>query len=201
MYQVDFDVVESPASVAVPPIVATDGERLMRFRRQRDEGALAEVVEAHAAMVWGVCAQVLRRRQDVEDAFRSRGVALVEDLSPLRRHALACPALPTCGLAVAEAERILPQILKGVEEELRRRGLERASFTLRIAGCPNACSRTATADIALVGRAAGTYAIYTGGGLLGNRLNILHADNVPHERLVAEIAEILSSHLTPNGSD
>lgn len=86
MYQSEFDAVESPASLGgpLPPIVATDGERLMRFRRHRDEAALAEVVETHAAMVWGVCSQVLRRRQDVEDAFQATFLILARKAKSIR---------------------------------------------------------------------------------------------------------------------
>lgn len=69
---------------AVAPIAPTDGERLMRFRRRREEAALAEVVEAHAAMVWGVCSQVLRHRQDIEDAFQATFLILARKAKAIR---------------------------------------------------------------------------------------------------------------------
>lgn len=139
-----------------------------------------------------LCDLAPERQGEIAHIFETCGVELVEAISPVRRHALACPALPTCGLALTEAERLLPQLLDEVEQELARRGLERESWTLRVAGCSNACARTATADIALVGRSAGKYALHIGGGLPGDRLNRLYRDNLPQERLVEEIVALLT---------
>jgi sulfite reductase (ferredoxin) len=130
-------------------------------------------------------------QSEVEGALRDAGAPLAEDLSPLRRNFLACPALPTCGLALAEAERMTPGLLARLEAELKRRGLPEEPITLRISGCPSGCARSATADLALVGRAAGRYAIYAGGRMLGDRLNALHRDDVPEEQLVEELIAAL----------
>jgi sulfite reductase beta subunit-like hemoprotein len=115
----------------------------------------------------------------------------VEDLSPLRRYFLACPALPTCGLALAEAERLAPGLLAQLDREMQRLGMSAEPIALRISGCPNGCARSAVADLALVGRAPGRYAIYGGGRLLGDRLNVLLRDDVAQERLVEELIAAL----------
>jgi sulfite reductase (ferredoxin) len=134
------------------------------------------------------------RQSEVETIFHDAGVPLVEYLSPLRRHFLACPALPTCGLALAEAERMAPELLSRVEQEMQRLRLADEPITFRISGCPSGCARSATADVALVGRSPGRYAIYTGGWLRGDRLNELWRDEVPQERLVEEIVAAVLRH-------
>src|SRR4029079_14631094 len=81
----------------------------------------------------------------------------------VRRDALACVALPTCGLAMAEAERYLPAFVDRVDELLAKHGLKAIPLTVRIIGCPNACARPYLAEIALIGRAPGRYTLRLGG--------------------------------------
>lgn len=97
-----------------------------------------------------------------------------EATSALRRATMACPALPTCGLAVAEAERALPSVIAALEQ----RGFSAESVTIRMSGCPNACSRPPTAEIGLVGRSLGLYSVYLGGSQEGTRLSRLYRDDV-----------------------
>ncbi len=141
-----------------------------------------------------LCDLEASQRREVEQILRSGGVPLAEELRPLRRQAMACPALPTCGLAVAEAERVLPRLLVQLEQELAACGLADEGISLRIAGCPNACSRTATADIALVGRGAGKYAIYLGGRPHGDGLNVLYRDEVAESQIVPEICAVAAQY-------
>ena len=84
----------------------------------------------------------------------------------MRRFVMACPALPTCGLAITESERVMPSVV----DELAKFRLDAEPFTIRMTGCPNACARPYTADIGLVGKAVGKYTILVGGRLLGNGL-------------------------------
>lgn len=93
-------------------------------------------------------------------------------------HTLSCVSLPTCGLAMAEAERYTPRLLTLVNKLKRRYGLEDTPFTLRITGCPNGCARPYLAEVALTGRAPGLYNVYLGGSYHGDRLAKLHATNV-----------------------
>jgi len=95
----------------------------------------------------------------------------------LRRDALACVALPTCSLAMAEAERYLPSLVREVEARLAVHGLREEPITLRITGCPNGCARPFLAEIALVGKAPGRYNLYLGGDGRGQRLNVLYLEN------------------------
>src|SRR5262249_34002334 len=129
-------------------------------------------------------------RPEIERWLSSYGIATVEQISTVRRWSMACPALPTCGLAVTEAERALPGILDQLELELERLGLDREQFTVRMTGCPNGCARPYNSDIGLVGRSAhvrpdgtpgpGTYTIFLGGRTAGDRLNTEFKDYVPY---------------------
>jgi sulfite reductase (ferredoxin) len=109
-------------------------------------------------------------RKDVVRAFRDRGVALADDVTPVRRLAMACPALPTCGQALAEAERVAPEVISVLEGELARRGLPELDLHVRMTGCPNGCARPYTAEIGLVGRTKTGYDLHLGGAPAGDRL-------------------------------
>lgn len=127
----------------------------------------------------------------LEEVFRSHEVKLDDEISNARRWSMACVALPTCPLAVAESERALPGLLDRLEIEIARLGLYSEKFTIRMTGCPNGCARPYNADIGLVGRSAGKYAVYLGGRLLGNRLGFLYQDRVPFEELVPTLVPVL----------
>ncbi|SOD96863.1 NADPH-dependent assimilatory sulfite reductase hemoprotein subunit [Caenispirillum bisanense] len=120
-------------------------------------------------------------RSRVEAVLRAHGVALAEDLPPLALTTLACPALPTCGLALAEAERVRDPFVAAIHDELASRGLGAERLSLRITGCPNGCARPSTAEIGLVGRTPGHYAIYVGGAVEGTRLNDKLLERVPQD--------------------
>jgi sulfite reductase (ferredoxin) len=125
-------------------------------------------------------------RETVEGILRAHGVALAEELSPLSRWALACPALPTCGLALTEAERVRAPITAAVEAALARHGLLGERISLRITGYPNGCARPYGGDIGLVGRVPGQFAIFVGGDFEGTRLSFKLHERVPfklHERV------------------
>ncbi|MCC5876831.1 MAG: NADPH-dependent assimilatory sulfite reductase hemoprotein subunit [Candidatus Sumerlaeia bacterium] len=109
-----------------------------------------------------------------------------DKLSELRRWEMSCVALPTCGLALAEAERAMPVLITQLEE----RGFGNESIVMRMSGCPNSCSRAPVAEIGLIGRAPQKYNIYTGGDFEGLRLNELFKENVPFDDLADEIAAL-----------
>jgi sulfite reductase (NADPH) hemoprotein beta-component len=114
--------------------------------------------------------------------------------SSLRSNSIACVALPTCPLAMAEAERYLPELLTKIEVILEANGLLNDPITIRMSGCPNGCSRPYVAEIALTGRAPGKYNLYLGGGFHGERLNRLFAENIGEERILAILSEQLSAY-------
>jgi len=126
-------------------------------------------------------------RDAIEYLLRDHGVRLAEDLAPAERWALACPALPTCGLALTEAERVRDDIVAAIEARLRNYGLERERLSIRITGCPNGCARPYTGDIGIVGRMPGYFSLFVGGDFAGTRLNTALVDKVA----LREIAEVL----------
>jgi sulfite reductase beta subunit-like hemoprotein len=129
--------------------------------------------------------------EGVESILRRHGVALPSELSAARRFSMACPALPTCGLAVAESERAIPGILDQFEVELEALGLREAPLTIRMTGCPNGCARPYTADLAFVGRSLGLYNVYLGGGLAGDRLVDLYRTDVQLDDLLPAVRPLL----------
>ncbi len=130
--------------------------------------------------------------ETVERILGAHGVTLPTNLSAVRRFSMACPALPTCGLAVAESERAIPGLLDGLEAELEALGLRDAPLTVRMTGCPNGCARPYTADLAFVGRSLGLYHVYVGGGLAGDRLVDLYRADVPTEGIVETVRPLLA---------
>jgi sulfite reductase (ferredoxin) len=126
-------------------------------------------------------------RPAVTALLRAHGVRLAEELLPIERWALACPALPTCGLALTEAERVSDDIVAAVAALLRRWDLEHERLSVRITGCPNGCARPYTGDIGIVGRVPGFYSLYVGGDFAGTRLNTAIAERLD----IAAIADTL----------
>jgi sulfite reductase (NADPH) hemoprotein beta-component len=96
----------------------------------------------------------------------------------LRLHSMACVALPTCGLALAESQRYLPDLITELDSILEEAGLRHDAITIRMTGCPNGCARPYIAEIGFVGKAPGKYNLYLGGGHAGQRLNKLYASSI-----------------------
>ena len=109
-----------------------------------------------------------------------------------RRFAMACPALPTCGLALAEAERVLPAVIRQIEADLDALGLANVPISVRMTGCPNGCARPYMGDIGFVGRTKDIYNVYIGGDLLNTRLNTLYAASVHLKDLAATVRPLLA---------
>ena len=147
-------------------------------------------ITAHQSLLFTDLAEADRGR--ITDILHVHGVKTSEEISTLRRWSMACVALPTCGLAVAESERVLPGLIDSLEPEVAKLGLANDAFTLRMTGCPNACARPYNSDIGIVGRTAGKYTMFLGGRLLGDRLNEQYKDVVPFEDLTKEITAVLA---------
>ena len=130
----------------------------------------------------------------VENILRRHGLTAENHRSGLRLNALSCVALPTCGLALAESERLLPSVLTKLEAILQENGLLNEAISLRIVGCPNGCSRPYLGEIALVGRAPDKYALYLGGRLNGTLLNRLAAASVTLDEAIALLAPIIKCY-------
>ncbi len=124
-------------------------------------------------------------RDAINLILAEHGVLPATELSPMAQFALSCPALPTCGLALTEAERMHPEIVSGFDALLARHNLAQRRISIRITGCPNGCARTYAGDIGIVGRMPGFYAIYTGGDFEGTRLSFKLLEKVPHAEVIS----------------
>jgi sulfite reductase (NADPH) hemoprotein beta-component len=130
-------------------------------------------------------------RPRIEALLARHGLATANDASGLRLNALSCVALPTCGLALAESERYLPELVSLLEQEFAAAGLSRDAVTLRITGCPNGCGRPFLAEIGLVGKSPGKYNLYLGAAFDGSRMNALYRPNVPETELLGLLGPII----------
>ena len=128
----------------------------------------------------------------IRELLREHGVRAEGELSQARRFAMACPALPTCGLALAESERFLPGVLDVLERELADLGLEGEEISVRMTGCPNGCARPYTAELAFVGKSLGKYNVYVGGAFEGTRLVSEYAEMVSADELITTVKPLLS---------
>jgi len=117
-------------------------------------------------------------RHVIEALIKEHGLDQFQSRSGLRLNSMACVAMPTCGLAMAESERYLPDLLTKIEVILDAHGLKQEPITIRMTGCPNGCARPYIAEIGLTGRAPGKYNLYLGGGFHGERLNKMYLENV-----------------------
>jgi sulfite reductase (ferredoxin) len=127
-------------------------------------------------------------RGHVEQVLRSHGIALAEDTTTFARLAIACPALPTCGQALGEAERALPGMIEGLDTAIAAAQLGDADIRMNVTGCPNGCARPYTAEIGIVGRGKTTYDVYLGGAAGGQRLGERVRADVP----IGELSNLLS---------
>ena len=114
--------------------------------------------------------------------------------SGLRRNSMACVALPTCGLALAESERYLPDLLAALDEQLSAHGLSADDIVIRMTGCPNGCARPYLAEIGLVGKGPGRYNLYLGAAFDGSRMNKLYAEDLDHAGIVAALDPVLAAY-------
>ena len=114
--------------------------------------------------------------------------------SGMRRSQIACVALPTCGLALAESERYLPTLVTELEDILEEVGLRDDEIIIRSTGCPNGCGRPYLGEIGLVGKVPGKYNLYLGAGFDGERLNKLYRISITHEQIVDELRPIIQKY-------
>ncbi len=134
------------------------------------------------------------RQSEIERMAREAG--LLAPWSGLRRNAMACVALPTCGLALAESERYLPELLDALDEKLASHGLSADDIVIRMTGCPNGCARPYLAEIGLVGKGPGRYNLYLGAAFDGSRLSKLYKEDVDHDGIVAALDPIFAAYAT-----
>jgi sulfite reductase (ferredoxin) len=131
-------------------------------------------------------------RASIEDLLRRYGIPLMEEVPMALRYSMACPAVPTCGLALAESERALPTVVRRIEAILSELGLENERMSIRMTGCPNGCARPFLGDIGFVGRTVGRYQMYVGGDFEGTRLSKLLEDMVKADELPERLRPLLA---------
>ncbi|KPV60098.1 sulfite reductase [Paenibacillus sp. A3] len=135
-----------------------------------------------------------QKKKKVEELIKEYGLTDGIHYSALRRNSMACVALPTCGLAMAESERYLPTLLDKIESILDEAGLREEEIVIRMTGCPNGCARPALAELSFIGKAPGRYNMYLGGGFSGNRLNKMYRENIDETQILAELRPILNRY-------
>lgn len=133
-------------------------------------------------------------RAAVNALLTEHGIKTEKQASVLNLAALACPALPTCGLALAESERMLPGLIDRLEKLCGDLGLGGEEIIIRSTGCPNGCARPYMAEIAFVGKAPGRYQIWLGGDVSGTRLNRLWKDMVKDPEIENELRPVLAQY-------
>lgn len=178
--------------------IYVENGRLIDDSRRRWKTAIRTIVEALRPSVALTPQQNLllgdldeKDIRKVEHVLTTFGLPLPGNLSLVRRHAMACPALPTCGLALAESERVSPEIVDAFESVLIDLGVDDTPISVRMTGCPNGCVRTYNADIGIVGRKPGHYDLFVGGGMDGTRLAELYREGVPQAEVVAHLEPLL----------
>lgn len=129
-------------------------------------------------------------RDTIDTLLNGLSVARAEHMAPVERWALACPALPTCGLALTEAERVRTPLIGAIRAELARCGLDQEPISVRITGCPNGCARPYAGDIGIVGRMPGFYQLWVGGDFAGTRLSFPLLDRVKQEDVAAHLGTL-----------
>ncbi len=162
--------------------------------------ALREVAKMHDGdlrlspnqnlVIGGVAAD---RQEAIESVLKEHGVSL-NGLTGLRMNAMACVALPTCGLALAESERYLPSLVGKLDVVIESAGLREDEILIRMTGCPNGCARPYLGEIGLVGKAPGKYNLYLGAAFNGTRLNKLYKENVTEDEILEELTPILERY-------
>ncbi len=133
-------------------------------------------------------------RESINTRLREHGIEPEADLSAIRRSAMACVAMPTCALAMAESERYLPSLIDKIEAIMATNGLRDDAIVVRMTGCPNGCARPFLGEIGFVGKTPGKYNLYLGAGFQGQRLNKLYRENIGEAQILAELEPLIAEY-------
>jgi len=130
-------------------------------------------------------------RAPITALLAQHGVPVENQATVIRRSSMVCPALPTCGLALAESERVFPDVLARIEALLAEVGLAGEEIIIRMTGCPNGCARSSMAELGFIGKAPGKYQVCVGGNESCTRLNRLYLESVKNEDIVSTLRPVL----------
>ncbi|WP_195696554.1 assimilatory sulfite reductase (NADPH) hemoprotein subunit [Priestia megaterium] len=174
------------------------GGRIADFEGYKLMTGLREIAKVHSGDFRLTANQNLiianvstEKKKQISDLIEQYGLTDGKHYSALRRSSLACVSLPTCGLAMAEAERYLPVLLEKIEAIVDENGLRDKEITIRMTGCPNGCARPALGEIAFIGKAPGKYNMYLGAAFDGSRLSKMYRENISEEEILNELRVLL----------
>ncbi|MED3972498.1 sulfite reductase [Priestia megaterium] len=174
------------------------GGRIADFEDYKLMTGLREIAKVHSGDFRLTANQNLiianvstEKKKQISDLIEQYGLTDGKHYSALRRSSLACVSLPTCGLAMAEAERYLPVLLEKIEAIVDENGLRDKEITIRMTGCPNGCARPALGEIAFIGKAPGKYNMYLGAAFDGSRLSKMYRENISEEQILNELRVLL----------
>lgn len=175
-----------------------EGGRVADFDGYLLKTALREIAKVHKGDFRLTANQNLiignvstQNKKKIEALIQQYGLTDGSRYSALRRNSMVCVALPTCGLAMAEAERYLPSLINKIEEIVEEAGLRNEEITIRMTGCPNGCARHALGEIGFIGKAVGKYNMYLGAAFDGSRLSKMYRENIGEEEILKELRVIL----------
>jgi len=134
------------------------------------------------------------KKKEISELIKQYGLTDGKHYSALRRSSLACVAFPTCGLAMAEAERYLPVLLDKIETIVDENGLGNDEITIRMTGCPNGCARHTLGEIGFIGKSPGKYNMYLGAAFDGSRLSKIYRENIGEEEILQELRVLLARY-------
>jgi len=165
--------------------------------------ALREIAEAHVGGEISLTATqniiigaiTPERKPVIEELMRKYNIDNTR-YSAMRLHSMACVALPTCALAMAESQTYLPSLIDKIEVLLDENGLRHDAITIRMTGCPNGCGRPTLAEIGFIGKAPGQYNMYLGAGFAGNRISKMYKEGVDEEEILAILGPMLKAYAT-----
>ena len=140
-------------------------------------------------------------RERIERLLSKYKISIGKYETPARLNSLACVAFPTCSLAMAEAERYLPEFITKVEGLMNRYELSKQPINIRMTGCPNGCARPFLGEIGLVGKGPGKYNLYLGASHTGDRLNRLYRENINEEAILAELKPLFKLYSQERNND
>lgn len=141
------------------------------------------------------------KKEQIDQLLKHYAITDGAQYSALRRNAIACVSLPTCGLAMAEAERYLPSLITKIDEILAEHNLGQTEIGIRMSGCPNGCSRAAMGEIGFIGKGPGKYNLYLGGDFTGQRLNKLYKENIDEAEILATLQPLLAHYAKERQKD
>ncbi|WHY03052.1 assimilatory sulfite reductase (NADPH) hemoprotein subunit [Neobacillus sp. DY30] len=185
-----------------------EGGRVADFDDYKLKTGLREIAKVHTGdirltsnqniIIANVSAQ---KKKKINELVEQYGLTDGEHISALRRSSIACVALPTCGLAMAEAERYLPRLVDKIEDIVDENGLRDKEITIRMTGCPNGCARHALGEIGFIGKAPGKYNMYLGAAHDGSRLSKMYRENIGEEEILSELRVVLSRYAKERQQD